>query len=166
MSQFHYKIKESFMKRIFLTVLLLSSLVSSFLFAVDMKNNSGEFKKDRGDFCHKEMRLAHFSLMKYIHELKLDDGQVSKIKDIMKNIRPKIESYSEVFKDGKFDKDRYIDISLNKYKNMVEYKATLIEKIYEILTKEQKDELKKMIDSNKFEDKKGMKYDKYSNGGR
>ncbi len=156
------------MRKIFMTVLLLSSLVSSFLFAVDMKRENGDLKKDRGLPCQikkpKEMRFEHFGMMRYIHSLDLTKEQVSKVKEIMANTKPKMKSYSEVFKDGKFDKDRYIDISLNKYKNMVEYKATLIEKIYNILTNEQKNELKKMIDSKKFEDRKGFKNDKYSNG--
>ena len=162
------------MKRSLMTVVLLSSLVSSFLFAVDMKKENGDFKKDGCDFkdasCFMkkdvQRKHGHFGLMGYIHELNLSDEQISKVKDIMKNTNPKTESLNEVFKDGKFDKNRYIDISLNKYKNMVEYRATLIEKIYTILTNEQKEELKKLIDSKKFENKKGMKNDKYCNGGR
>jgi Spy/CpxP family protein refolding chaperone len=158
------------MRRIFLTVLLLSSLVSSFLFAVDMKKENGDFKKDRGAPCHmkksERKKPVHFSLMRYLHELDLTKEQVSQVKEIMHNTKPKMESLSEVFKDGKFDKSRYIDISLNKHKNMVEYRATLIEKIYNILTIEQKKELKNMIDSKKFDDKRGLKHDKHSNGGR
>lgn len=155
------------MKRILITVVLLSSLVSTFLFAVDMKKENGDkFRKDNPP-CHiKDRGFLRFSVMKYLHELNLSDKQISQVKGIMKDTKPKIDSYSDAFHDGKFDKNVYINISLNKYKNMVEYKATLIDKIYEILTNEQKIELKKMIDSNSFEDKRGMKYDKYSNGGR
>ncbi len=155
------------MKRILITVVLLSSLVSTFLFAVDMKKANDDKSRKANNPCHMKYRgFSHFSVMKYIHELKLSDKQISQVKDIMSKTKPKIDSYSEAFHDGKFDKNAYINISLNKYKNMVEYKATLIEKIYAILTNEQKDELKKMLDSNSFEDKRGMKYDKYSNGGR
>jgi len=158
------------MRRIFLTVLLLSSLVSSFLFAVDMKKENGDFKKDRGEPCHMKgphkFKGVNLSFMRYIHDLDLSKEQRSKVKDIVHNTKPKMVGLNEVFKDGKFDKNKYIDISLNKHKNMVEYKATLIEKIYNILTKEQKIELKKMIDSKKFDDKRGFKHDKHSNGGR
>lgn len=155
------------MKRILVTVILLSSLVSTFLFAVDMKKEHSCKSKKENSSCHmKEKRSSHFSIMRYMHNLKLSDEQVSKVKDIMKNTKPKMQSYSKAFHDGKFDKNIYVDISMNKHKNMIEYKATLIEKIYNILTNEQKDELKKMLDSNSFEGKRGMKYDKHSNGGR
>lgn len=155
------------MKRILVTVILLSSLVSTFLFAVDMKKENGDKSRKGNHPCHiKDRGFSHFSVMKYFHELKLSDKQISQVKDIMKKTKPKMDSYSLAFQDGKFDKNVYMDISLNKYKNMVEYKATLIEKIYSVLTIEQKNELKKMLDSNSFEDKRGMKYDKYSNGGR
>ena len=155
------------MKRVLVTVVLLSSLVSSFLFAVDMKKEHSCKAKKENSSCHmKSKKSPHFSIMRYIHKLELSDEQVSKVKDIMRNTKPKVDSYAKAFENGKFDKTVYIDISMNKYKNMVEYKATLIEKIYAILTNEQKNELKKMLDSNSFEDKRGMKYDKYSNGGR
>lgn len=36
------------------------------------------------------------------------------------------------------NKNKYIGISLNNYKNMVEYEASLTEKIYNILTDKQK----------------------------
>ncbi|WP_419764022.1 MAG: Spy/CpxP family protein refolding chaperone [Arcobacter sp.] len=155
------------MKRILVTVVLLSSLVSTFLFAVDMKKGHLCKPKKENSYCHmKDKKNTHFSIMRYIHNLNLSDEQVSKVKAIMKDTKPKIQSYSDAFINGKFDKNRYIDISLNKYKNMVEYKATLIDKIYDILTIEQKNELKKMLDSNSFEGKRGMKHDKHSNGGR
>ncbi len=96
------------MKRILMTVLLLSSLVSTFLFAVDIKKDSGDFRNSQ-------------------------------------NL--KIQSYSKAFKDGKFDKNKYISISLNNYKNMVEYEASLTEKIYNILTDKQKKQLKEMLNS-------------------
>jgi uncharacterized membrane protein len=95
------------MKRILITVLLLSSLVSTFLFAVDLKKDS----------------------------------------NYTNNSNLKIQSYSKAFKDGKFDKNKYIGISLNNYKNMVEYEASLTEKIYNILTDKQKKQLEKMLDS-------------------
>ena len=101
-------IKEVYMKRILITVLLLSSLVSTFLFAVDLKKDSGNYTN---------------------------------------NSNLKIQSYSKAFKDGKFDKNKYIGISLNNYKNMVEYEASLTEKIYNILTDKQKKQLEKMLDS-------------------
>ena len=174
------------MNRIFITVLLLSSLVSTFLFAVDMKKENSDLKNNmqapthmkKGDDFRKVKKpdcsmekpqrdgFKHFSFMRYIHKLNLDDKQASKVKEIFKNTKPKVQAYSEAFKDGKFDKNKYIDISLNKYKNMVEYKAIIIDKIYNILTDKQKNDLKTMIDSDKFEDKKGPKDDKYSNGGR
>ncbi|RXJ81655.1 hypothetical protein [Arcobacter sp. F2176] len=96
------------MKKVLITVLLLSSLVSTFLFAVDLKKSNSEFKN---------------------------------------NPKVKINSYTKVFKDGEFDKEKYMDISLNNNKNMVEYEASLTKKIYNILTDKQKKQLKKMLDS-------------------
>lgn len=111
-------------------------------------------------------RGMHFGVLRIIHELDLSSEQKDKIRDIMQNTKPKVESYAKAFENNRFNKEAYIDISMNKYKNMLEFKATLIEKIYTVLTDNQKTELKELIEKNSMHPKKGMKNDKHCNGGR
>jgi hypothetical protein len=137
-----------------LTIIILSSFVTSFLFAVDMKKEDNSIKNDKNSFHitntvnskkqyhkiekSKNKRFENFLVLRYIYKLNLSKNQDLKIKKILNNTKPKMQSYSKAFKNGKFDKNAYIKVSMNKKKNMVEYQATLIGKIYTILSIKQK----------------------------
>lgn len=151
------------MKKKVLSIFLLASVIGTSAIAYDMKKGECNMKKD----CkHGEMKKRNhgFSFMRYIHYLDLDKKQMNEIRDIMHNTKPKFESYSKAFTNDGFDKKIYIDVAMNKYKNMIEFKGTLIEKIYAVLTKEQKVQLKKLMEDNLEKPKKGMKNDKHCNG--
>lgn len=160
------------MRKKVLSIFLLGSVVATSLSANDFRKGDDDFRKNghppmmvdgKRDFHQRGM---HFGILRAIHELDLTKEQMNKIREIMLNTKPKFESYAKVFEGNKFNRDAYIEISMNKYKNMVEFKANLIEKIYTVLTDEQKTKLKSLLERNIDEPRKGMKNDKYSNGGR
>lgn len=158
------------MRKKVLSIFLLGSVVSTSLLAGDFNRGECDYKKDGCSQMKMEKRISsksmHFGILRVIQELDLTPEQRDKVKEIIENTKPNFESYSKVFEDNKFNKDAYIDISMNKHKNMIEFKATLIEKIYTVLTDKQKTELKDLIEKNSMYSKKGMKNDKHCNGGR
>ena len=158
------------MRKKILGIFLLGSVLATSVVAGDYKKGDCDFKKDGNSKMNMEKRefpkSMHFGIIRAIHDLDLTDEQKSKIREIMKNTKPKVESYAKAFEDNKFNKDAYIDISMNKYKNMIEFKATLIEKIYTVLRDEQKTELKDLLEKSSNEPRKGKKNDKHCNGGR
>jgi hypothetical protein len=155
------------MRKKVLSIFLLASIAGTSVMANDCKKANCDFKKDSDKQIkmHKKDYRGH-GIIKFIHELDLNPSQMDKIKNIMQNSKPKFESYSKAFEGYSFNKDIYINISLNKYKNMVEFKANLIEKIYDVLDEKQKIEFKNLVEKSSSEPKKGMKNDKHCNGGR
>ena len=103
-----------------------------------------------------------------VYALDLSDEQKGKVDAFMveyQNLRTKA---FEAFKDDGFDKEAYIKARITSKEDKIKAKADLIEKIYGVLTKEQKTELKKELeDFKKLREtrvnKKGC-YDKSCNG--
>jgi Spy/CpxP family protein refolding chaperone len=90
------------------------------------------------------------TFLSIIAQLDLNDKQevqITKAIDEYKN-RPKTSSY-DAFSKTDFDKKRYLEISENRKNEYRKAKADMIEKIYNILTKEQKVKLKELIDTKK-----------------
>jgi len=159
------------MKKSVLTGLLLSTIFTSSIYAVDNKRVEGCMKGDMQNHQMQSMnhqnRGEYFSFMRMVHQVNLSDEQISKIKDIMKNHNKNIQKENDAFTKTTFDKQKYIEIGLNKHKNMLESKANLIESIYKVLTSKQKEELKVLMDlkANRVKNK-GMENDKYCHGRR
>lgn len=159
------------MRKKVLSIVLLSALATTATFAYGPKDDKGNcqnmkeqcMKMEKKDGFKKEHR-GEFSFMRYLHKLDLSDSQRAEIRKFMEDNRPKKMAMSEAFKDGKFDKDKYVQLNLNKQKNMLEYKASMIEKIYSVLTKEQKAELSKDLSDFENGNFKGRMNDKYSDG--
>lgn len=157
------------MKKRVLTTMLLSTIFASSIYANGDKRGNCDMKNSEMK-CHqmekKDIRKkVHNPFMRALHQLQLDDTQKSKIKELMQNRDKNIQRVSEAFSKNSFDKDKFVEISLNKHKNMLESRANLIDNIYKILTDKQKEELKVLLDlDTKRAKNKGMKNDKYCNG--
>lgn len=168
------------MKKVVLSVALLSALAVSGAFAYgngdckmegknsQMKENCMQMHK-KYDMKKHHMKSGHmkgFSLMRYLHKMDLSDEQRNEIRSFMKENRPQKSSMTEVFSKDGFDKDKYIQMHMNKKKNMLEYKANMMEKVYSVLTTEQKEKFLEDLKSFESKKAKGMMNDKYCNGRR
>lgn len=119
------------------------------------KCGGDEFKKYKK--CAKKSGKHHKGskgrfIIGAVYSLDLTKEQEAKIDAIMKKFQEQRVKTYNAFKDGEFDKQAYIDARLNKKENDIKAKAELIEDVYEVLTKEQKEKLKKELES--FEKRK------------
>lgn len=87
-------------------------------------------------------------------ELDLTDEQTEKIRDtrrknFKKGKKPKRGYYQEKFQDsfinGKFSKEKYVEVSLKRSKERAEERASMYEEIFKILTPEQTKEFIKNL---------------------
>lgn len=98
------------------------------------------------------------SFMASIDTLGLSSEQKGNIKKILDENKPKMSSPTEAFSETKFDTQKYIDIMQNKKSQMLKHQADVIEKVYAVLTSEQKVALKKELENqnnNQFDMMKG-----------
>jgi Spy/CpxP family protein refolding chaperone len=137
-----------------LTGLLLCSVASTTLFAncqvkdgqkdcykkscqVDKKHH----KKMKNMKNHREGHI--FGLFK---QLNLTDEQKVEIKKIMLESKQNQKNASDAFTKDSFDKKKYIEIISQKRENMLKSKAEALEKSYALLTSQQKEQLKVLMD--------------------
>ncbi len=116
----------------------------------EMKNSSYGMQKDgkhmmKNKSKHMNKR-GHRGFMQIFKKLNLTDEQKSKIiqikKDLMKNrVHPNV-----AFTKTSFDKAKFIEIMKQKRENMIESKAEMIDRVYKILTPQQKEQFKTLID--------------------
>merc|ERR1711916_124190 len=105
-----------------------------------------------GDRCDRGDRGA-----KHGYEKKCGNGEYKKYKNCKsgknfhKGDKSRMDALDAFSKDG-FDKEAYVKARMAKKENMIEAKASLIENIYSVLTKDQKAELKEKLD--KFKEKR------------
>lgn len=80
-----------------------------------------------------------------IMRLNLTDQQRMQIRDIMRSQMQNRVRLSEAFSDTGFDKALFIKLSEQRKANKIQRRADRIEAIYNVLTPEQKKELKQML---------------------
>ena len=88
-------------------------------------------------------------MMPVMRDLNLSNEQRLKIMDIVQNSRKNSQNPSDAFSEKGFDKVKFIQIVKSKRDKMIERKADNMEKIYNVLTDEQKDKFLKVIKSNR-----------------
>lgn len=162
------------MRKKFLSIILLSGLAAGALYASNDKEESRvDLKKENCSMgekmigMKKESSYKGHGIMGAIHDLDLSDNQKTQIKELMQKNRPQKQNLSKFFEGGKFDKEAYVQMQLDRKKNMIEYKAQMIEDIYKILTKEQQKEFLEKIEKYGSNENKGLKnHDKYCDGRR
>lgn len=139
------------MKTKTLMAITLAGVLSSSLFAVNGINNDGDenlkknFKKDTKSGYHKK-RDSFLSLLK---KLNLSVEQKNKIFEIRKETMKNNQTLDIAFSKTSFDKEKFIEIMKQKRDNMIESKAEMIGKVYAVLTSEQKEQLKVLMDLKK-----------------
>jgi len=89
------------------------------------------------------------SFMASMDTLGLSSEQKGNIKKILDENKPKMSSPSEAFGETKFDTQKYIDIMQNKKSQMLKHQADVMEKVYAVLTSEQKAKLKSELNNPK-----------------
>ncbi len=160
------------MKTKILMTVLLTGVLSSSAFAVNGMNSSCNFmsknmnSQKMGKY-HSKTKSPFFRALK---SLNLTVDQKNKIFEIRKEMMKNKQMTNVAFSKTSFDKEKYVEIMKQKRDNMIESKGQMIENIYAILTKEQKEQLKVIMDL-KAEKKmammdKRMNFDKNCNGRR
>jgi len=158
------------MKKRIIAGLMVSAVLVSTMYAnsKDYKHdNKKNFKKHHS--MKKNMKenkqLSFFSVLKEVY---LSKEQKESIKKIMQNSKKEKESIFDAFTSTSFDKEKYLSIIKAKKENTLELKANTIAKIYAVLDKRQKEELKKRFDEKKekmlLRQNKRLNNDKDTNG--
>jgi|GEM_PF-557565 len=81
-----------------------------------------------------------------IMHLDLTDEQRAEIKKIFEAKKEQRVSVASAFKDGKFDKELFIETKKQKREKKIEQKAELIAAMYDVLTDQQKKELQSILE--------------------
>jgi periplasmic protein CpxP/Spy len=82
------------------------------------------------------------SMMNMFYQLHLTSSQMEKISKIQIDMYKNLQGFDSAFTKNSFDKDKYIKIMKERRDNMIKNRAEMIEKVYKILTPEQKEYLK------------------------
>lgn len=141
------------MKKNVLLSVVLTGVLGTSLFAYNGNNMQGMNKngcfynntgKNMMNNYSKKMGRQGFSSLLWQLNLTVEQRKdIQAIRqDMMKNrVRP-----SSAFTKNSFDKDKYYEIMKQKRDNMIKSKADMVGKIYAILSKEQKEQLKVLMD--------------------
>ncbi|MGB6328377.1 MAG: Spy/CpxP family protein refolding chaperone [Halarcobacter sp.] len=130
-------------------------------------NNSNKMMKQKGQ---KRGNKGPLSILRQLNLTVEQRQQIIDIRsDLMKNrVTPDVA----FTKDG-FDKAKFIEIMKQKRENMIESKAEMIDRVYKILTVQQKEQFKVLMDLKREKRmnmmnymNKGMNFDTNCNGRR
>lgn len=159
-----------------LAVIAMTGLLSTGVYAAC--NTKGMMQKGMKDSpkcgmkhkAHKKEQKGPMTILRHLNLSPEQDQQIEVIKaDIMKNrVTPDV-----AFTKNSFDKAKFIEIMKQKNDKMIESKAEMMDRVYNILTSKQKEQFKVLMDLK--EEKrmmmmknmnKGMNFDKNCNGRR
>ena len=101
----------------------------------------------RGGFVGKHHRAAF--MMPIMSDLKLSNEQRLKIMNIIQNSFKESKNPIDAFTKDGFDKAKFIKITKSKRDEMIEKRADNMEKIYNVLTTEQKSKFLTLIKDNR-----------------
>ena len=133
---------------------LLMAIGLSVVLAVPMFASDTQEAKPSG-FMHqhskmdRENHMHRDGLLSDLKQLKLSDDQRKQVRLIMQEHMKNMPNPSDAFTDNGFDKAMYIKLEQQKRDNILENRADMIEKVYNILNDTQKKELKMMLDKHK-----------------
>lgn len=121
--------------------------------------------EDRGfNIQHQHDMISH-NMMKHkkggiffraLRDINLTKEQKEQLTSIMQKSR-KNTIISDAFTSSSFNKEKFIQLSKEKRDNRFNKKAMMIEKVYDILTIEQKKDLKILLDAQNIRQKNIMK---------
>ncbi len=163
------------MKKNLLIGLVLSGVIITGVVASShTKTEYEDYRDGSKHYSKKMMKRSHknsdFMLMKVFKKLNLSDEQKEQVMQIKQEIRKKAITPDIAFTKNSFDKTKFIEIMKQKRDNMIESKAEMIDKVYNILTDKQKEQLKVLIDLKKEKMltmiERRMSFDSHSHGRR
>lgn len=138
------------------TITLASLALAGTLFASSgsCDNNKKDSKNCFSNSCgmakhFKGHKRGGFDVLGMFKELNLSDEQKTKIEKIVEESRKNQKSQFDAFSKTAFDKELYIKAMNEKRDDMVKSRAQVIEKSYAVLTSEQKEQLKVLMDLRK-----------------
>ncbi|RXJ93381.1 hypothetical protein CRV00_11400 [Malaciobacter molluscorum] len=137
------------MKRKILAATLATTILTTGLFAYQNNGKQGcEYMNNKNSMYmnKKGSYYKHHGVMGVVQQLNLSAEQKIKIADIMKSNRGKMQTINDAFTKTEFDKNKFIKILSTKRENMIKLKAQMISDIYDVLTKEQKEQFKVLLD--------------------
>eukprot|EP01155_Anaeramoeba_flamelloides_P012774 Anaeramoba_flamelloidesa333531_47.p2 GENE.a333531_47~~a333531_47.p2 ORF type:complete len:184 (+),score=31.62 a333531_47:124-675(+) len=150
-----YKMNKKLILSLSTVALLSSSLFANMPQKMEMQKDGMQQqscmkKMKRHSFGHKKVDMIITKIMM----LDLTSKQKDEIKKIINEFKDNLQDPSDAFSDTGFDKDMFIEAHNHNFKTMIENRANLIEKVYAVLTKEQKKDLKTILDMDKLIKKK------------
>ena len=163
-----------------LVAVAMTGLLSTGLYAACNKQEMMQKGMNNGDSCkmqksHKMMKKGNKKVnkgpMAILRQLNLSPEQKQQIFDIKKDMMKNKVTPDVAFTKTSFDKAKFIEIMKQKRDNMIESKAETMDRVYKILTPQQKEQFKVLMDLKKEKRmsrmmNKGMNFDKNCNGRR
>ncbi len=112
-----------------------------------MQNMKGMKGNKSCNMSKKGSKRSKNSVMNIFRKLNLSSDQYMKMAQIRQEVFKKYVTYTNVaFTKDSFDKAKYIEIMKQKRDNMIKSKAEIVEKSYALLTPEQKEQFKVLLD--------------------
>lgn len=102
--------------------------------------------------------MAHSMVLPKIMMLDLSTKQFEKISEILSSENKKLSEPLDAFSNSSFDKKKYLKAIQNNKDKMIEVHADKLSKIYSLLTKKQKEDLKKVIEVQKMMKNRNMNH--------
>jgi len=148
------------MKKKILLTIAASALLTTSVLAYNGQGcqqqgiNKGCSQKQMNTGCGNKMmqknKMGHKKgnkMLAMFMQLNLSDEQKAQVMNIIKDARKMSPNPHQAFTDSSFDKTKFIQLQIEKREAKIKRKADMIEKIYQVLTKEQKQELKTILDA-------------------
>jgi len=171
------------MKKLSLVTIGLVGILATGLYAT----NSMNFQKQNGmmqrnmqgnmqkKMMHKMMRQNHterkrHEIMSIFRKLNLSAEQKQQLINIRQDMIKNRMKSSTAFRNGTFDKSKFIEIMKQKRDNVIELKAEMIDRSFKVLTPKQKEQFTVLVELKREKMMshmaKRMNFDKNRNGGR
>lgn len=136
------------------TSLLVASSLMAFNPQAKMNNGCKGAKSHK--MMKKGMHHKRGGFIGMVMKLDLSDKQRTQIQSIVKSHMQNIANPDEAFTSSSFDKEKFIKLAKQRRNDMVASRADMMAKVYKVLDKTQKQDLKTMIDMKKLMKKRMM----------
>ncbi|RXJ86779.1 Spy/CpxP family protein refolding chaperone [Arcobacter sp. CECT 8985] len=138
------------MKTKLLSGVLATALLTTGLFAYQNNGDRNcQFSNDKKMYKKHMMRKSNykkFGIMSVVKQLNLTADQKMKIAKVVRTNKGKMQTINDAFTKKEFDKNKFIEILSSKRENMIKLKAQMVADIYDVLTNEQKEQFKVLLD--------------------
>ncbi len=144
------------MKTKLLVATALTAVLSTGLYAACNGQAQGMMKKGMnngnqscGMKAGKHMMKGHKGPMSLVRQLGLTVEQTQQIMQIRNDLMKNRVTPDVAFTNNSFDKAKFIEIMKQKRDNKIESKAEMMDRVYKILTPQQKEQFKVLMDLKK-----------------